>query len=333
MERRRGAQGSGVQPRSGARDLGTNRAAEPGPGKEPRRGARGSRVGPRSGASGSERSRTTESRESGRSRAAEPRDRGWRRTAESRGSERCSAAKPRDRGWSRTAESRWSRMQPRRGAPRSGRSRAAEPRGREWSQQLRLGQEQLKHVSPGSAPPPPPPGRRGLLCVYNLPPGKSAVLQGPGDGGTRRVSVAQVGAGGCAFRGGSGSLLPGKADWSQTALLQGSHFPGAGWTLGGFQPHFLPRPSPLFSQRHLPNSRHYYYTQGTPVLAQRAGKKPGGATEEQRGRGKGKRRGRRRHAARSFAKPHGHHPHPPSAIQPPRVPQQVHPRTHRWTSR
>ena len=173
MERRRGAQGSGVQPRSGARDLGTNRAAEPGPGKEPRRGARGSRVGPRSGASGSERSRTTESRESGRSRAAEPRDRGWRRTAESRGSERCSAAKPRDRGWSRTAESRWSRMQPRRGAPRSGRSRAAESTGREWSQQLRLGQEQLKHVSAGRARP-PPPGHPGLLCVYNLRPGKSA---------------------------------------------------------------------------------------------------------------------------------------------------------------
>ena len=63
---------------------------------------------------------------------------------------------------------------------------------------------------------------------------RALVLQGPGDGGTRRVSVAQVGAGGCALWGGSGSLLPGKADWSQTARLQGSHFAGAGGTLGGF---------------------------------------------------------------------------------------------------
>ena len=63
---------------------------------------------------------------------------------------------------------------------------------------------------------------------------RALVLQGPGDGGTRRVSVAQVGAGRCALWGGSGSLLPGKADWSQTAWLQGSHFPGAGGTLGGF---------------------------------------------------------------------------------------------------
>ena len=62
---------------------------------------------------------------------------------------------------------------------------------------------------------------------------RAPVFQGPGDGGTRRVSVTQVGAGGCALWGGSGSLLPGKADWSQTARLQGSHFAGAGWTLGG----------------------------------------------------------------------------------------------------
>ena len=63
---------------------------------------------------------------------------------------------------------------------------------------------------------------------------RAPVFQGPGDGGTRRVSVTQVGAGGCALWGGSGSLLPGKADWSQTARLQGSHFAGAGGTLGGF---------------------------------------------------------------------------------------------------
>ena len=235
-------------------------------------------------------------------------------------------------------------------APRSlggpGCSRAAEPRDRGGAapRSPRAGSGASSCGSDKSNSSTFQPGGRGRrrlgtrVCSAFITYGRerALVLQGPGDGGTRRVSVAQVGAGGCAFRGGSGSLLPGKADWSQTALLQGSHFPGAGWTLGGFQPHFLPRPSPLFSQRHLPNSRHYYYTQGIPVLAQRAGKKPGGATEEQRGLGKGKRRERRRHAARSFAKPHGHHPHPLSGsepIQPPRVPPQVHPQTHRWTSR
>ena len=136
MERRRGAQGSGVEPRRGARDRGRNRAAEPGSGKEPRRGARGSRVGPRSGASGSE---------------VEP-------LSGALGSER-----------SRTTESL-----------ESGRSHAAEPWDLEWSQQVRLGQEQLKHVSAKSAAPPPPPGHPGLLCVYNLPPGESAGLSRAG---------------------------------------------------------------------------------------------------------------------------------------------------------
>ena len=37
----------------------------------------------------------------------------------------------------------------------------------------------------------------------------------------------------------------GLCPFSQTARLQGSHFPGAVWTLGGFQPYFLPRPGPL----------------------------------------------------------------------------------------
>ena len=199
-------------------------------------------------------------------------------------------------------------MQPRRGAPRSGRSRAAEPTGREWSQQLRLGQEQLKHVSPGSAPP-PPPGHPVCSAFITYGRERALVLQGPGDGGTRRVSVAQVGAGGCAFRGGSGSLLPGKADWSQTALLQGSHFPGAGWTLGGFQPYFLPRPDPLVPQRHFPNLRHYYSTQVNrcgPESRQEAGRSLRGPN----GPGKGKRWGRLRHPVKSFAKPRGHHPHP-----------------------
>ena len=322
MERRRGAQGSGVQPRSGARDLGTNRAAEPGDhgwgraaeprvrrGAEPRSLGNPGGAAPRSpGIAGGDAPRSL-----GDLRGAAPRSPGiaGRAAPRSLGDRGCSrAVEPRDRGGA---------------APRSpGAGSGASSCGSDKSN--------------SSTFHPRARGRRRLgtrVCSAFITYGRerALVLQGPGDGGTRRVSVAQVGAGGCAFRGGSGSLLPGKADWSQTALLQGSHFPGAGCTLGGFRPHFLPRPGPLFSQRHLPNSRHYYYTQGTPVLAQRAGKKPGGATKEQRGRGKGKRRGRRRHAARSFAKPHGHHPHPLSPIQPPRVPQQVHPRTHRWTSR
>ena len=113
-----------------------------------------------------------------------------------------------------------------------------------------------------------------------------------------------------------------------TTRLQGSHFLGAGWTLGGFHRISCRVPATLFSQRHLPNSRHHYFTQGTPVLTRRACKKPGGASEEKRGRGNGKRRRRRRHAARSIANPRGHHAHPlfgSEPIQPPHVPPQVHP--------
>ena len=120
-------------------------------------------------------------------------------------------------------------MEPCQGAREPG----VDPWGRGWSQQRRLGQVHSSTFQPRVR-------RRRLLgtrvrsafITYGRE--RALVLQGPGDIGTRRVSVAQVGAGGCAFRGGSGSLLPGKADWSQTARLQGSHFPGAGWTLGGF---------------------------------------------------------------------------------------------------
>lgn len=132
--------------------------------------------------------------------------------------------------------------------------------------------------------------------------------------------------------GGSGSLLPGKADWSQTARLQGSRTlqgwtalgvrgGGGGWGGGGRWGwgwgwgavlHAFPAASrpPASPQSHLPNSLHYYFTQGTPVLAHRAGKKPGGASEE-----KGGRRGRKGGSGgitmqEVFANPHGLHPHP-----------------------
>ena len=113
------------------------------------------------------------------------------------------------------------------------------------------------------------PGTRVRSAFITYGRERALVPQGLGDVGTRRVSVAQVGEGGCAFRGGSGSP-PQDGRLSQTARLQGSHFPGAVWTLGGFQPYFLPRPGPLFSQRHFPNSRHYYFIQVTLVLARRA---------------------------------------------------------------
>ena len=102
-------------------------------------------------------------------------------------------------------------------------SRDTKPWGLGWSQQLPLRQEHSRTVRPGV--------RRSRLLgtrvrsafiTYSRE--RALVLQGPGDGGTRRVSDAQVGAGGCAFRGGSGSLLHGMADWSQTARLHGSHF-------------------------------------------------------------------------------------------------------------
>lgn len=110
----------------------------------------------------------------------------------------------------------------------------------------------------------------GPLCVYNLPPGRALVLQGPGDGGTRRVSLHRSGVEGVLCGVDLGPFSPGrptgpKPPGSRTPTLQ-----GAGWTLGGFHRIFCHVPATLFSQRHLPNSRHYYFIQGTPVLAGRA---------------------------------------------------------------
>ena len=61
-----------------------------------------------------------------------------------------------------------------------------------------------------------------------------------------------------------------------------------GWGWGAVHRISCRVPAARFSQRHLPNSLHYYFTQGAPVLAWGAGKKPGGASEEKRGRGKGR---------------------------------------------
>ena len=83
-------------------------------------------------------------------------------------------------------------------------------------------------------------------------------------------------------------------------LAPGLPLSRGGWNLGGFHRISCRVMAALFSQRHLPNSRHHYFTQGAPVLSRRAGKKLAGASEEKR---EGKRRQRRRHHARSFANP------------------------------
>ena len=162
-----------------------------------------------------------------------------------------------------------------------------EPGGRGWSQQRRLGQEHSSTFQPGVR-------RRRLLgtrvrsafITYGRE--RTLVLQRPGDIGTRRVSVAQVGAGGCAFRDRSGSLLRGMPDWWGSRAPTSQERSGP---LGGVQPYLRPRPGPLVSQGHVPNFRHHYSTQVIPVMARRAGKKPGGASEDQMGQGRERGRG------------------------------------------
>ena len=170
------------------------------------------------------------------------------------------------------------------------------------SQQLPLPQEHSRTVRPGVS-------RRRLMgtrvrsafITYSRE--RALVLQGPGDGGTRRVSVAQVGAGGCAFRGGSGSLLHRMADWSQTARLHGSHFPGAVSTLfpAASRPPLLPASLPKFPALLL----HPGHPCSGPESRQEAGRRLRGLN----GPGKGKRWGRGHHPVESFATPRGHRPH------------------------
>ena len=191
----------------------------------------------------------------------EPGDRGWSRAAE-----------PGGRGWSPEAGggALGPRVEPCRGA--LGLGPRLEPAAR-----ARTGA--LKHVSAGIAPPPPLPGHQGPLCVYNLQPGNSA---GPSRAGRCRdqKGLCCTGWGGKACFSGRVWVYSRDARLAPNRPAPGLPLPGAVWTLGRFQPYFLPRCGPLFSRRHFPNSRHYYFTQVNPVLARSTSKKPGGASED-----------------------------------------------------
>ena len=134
---------------------------------------------------------------------------------------------------------RWLRVEPggRGGARGRGWSHDAEPwgRGPGWSQQRGLGQEHSSTFQQGVRRRRRFLGTRVRSAFITYSRETALVLQGPGDVGTRRVSVAQVGAERRAFRGGSGSIR-GMPDWPQTARLQGSHFQGRSGPLGGFNP-------------------------------------------------------------------------------------------------
>lgn len=160
----------------------------------------------------------------------------------------------------------------------------------------------LGHVSAGSAPP-PPPGHPGPLWFITYRRERARVLQGPGDGGTRRVSVAQVGAGGCAPCGVDlGPFSPGRPTGPKPPGLQGSHFPGADGTLGGFTafPAASRPPSSPSATSQIPGIT--TSPKAPPVLASESRQEAGRARGE-KAEGAGKRRRRRRHHARSFANP------------------------------
>ena len=180
--------------------------------------------------------------------------------------------RPGGRGWSPGAGG---------GARGRGWSHDAEPwgRGRGWSQQRGLGQEHSSTFQQGVRRRRRFLGTRVRSAFITYSRERALVLQGPGDVGTRRVSVAQVGAGGCVFLGGSVSLLPNRP-------APGLPLPRGGLDPWGVSTLFPAASRPPRSPRHFPNSRHYYSTQVTPVVARRAGKKPGGASEDQMGQGR-----------------------------------------------
>ena len=146
---------------------------------------------------------------------------------------------PGGRGWSPGAEGGAVSRSPvtEGGARGRGWSHDAEPwgRGPGWSQQPGLGQEHSSTFQQGLRRRRRFLGTRVRSAFITYSRETALVLQGPGDVGTRRVSVAQVGAERRAFRGGSGSIR-GMPDWPQTARLQGSHFQGRSGPLGGFNP-------------------------------------------------------------------------------------------------
>ena len=266
-----------------------------------------------------------------------PRGPGWSRAGEPRNRE---GAAPRNPGITRGAAQRslgvlgWSpgvrggtqgtRMEPRLGAREPG-----------WSQQLRLGQQQLKHVSARSAPP-SPPGHPGPLCVYNLPPGKSA---GPSRAGRWRDQKGLC----CTGRGGSVCFV----GWiwvpspREGRLVPNRPAPGLPLSRGGLDPwrvspHFLPRPGrPLLpaSPPKLPASLlHPRHPCSDPESLQEAGRSLRGE--------KGPREWKEEAAAATRCKKYRE---PPRAPRPFPFRVRTHPTssrspagssgTHRWTSR
>ena len=186
-------------------------------------------------------------------------------------------------------------------------SRDAKPWGLGCSQQLPLRQEHSRTVRPGV--------RRRLLLGTRVRSAfitygreRALVLQGPEDGGTRRVSVAQVGAGGCAFRGGSGSP-PQDGRLSQTARLRAPTSQGQSGPLGGFNPIScrVPAPSSPSVTSQIPGiTTSSRSACSGPESRQEAGRSLRGLN----GPGRGKSWGRRLHPLKSSAKPRGHRPHP-----------------------
>ena len=166
-----------------------------------------------------------------------------------------------------------------------------DPWGRGWSQQRRLGQVHSSTFQPRVR-------RRRLLgtrvrsafITYGRE--RALVLQGPGDIGTRRVSVAQVGAGGCAFRGRSGSLLRGMPDWwgSRAPTSQGRSGP-----LGGGVSTLFPAASrPPRLSGSLPKFPALLLHSSHPCCGPESRQEAGRSLRGPNGPGKGKRWGRLR---------------------------------------
>ena len=190
-----------------------------------------------------------------------------------------------------------------------------EPGGRGWSPGAgggargpgvepgaKAGTRALKPFSAESASP-PPPGHQGPLCVYNLRPGKSA---GPSRAGRCRDQKGLC----CTGRG--GRVCFSRRVWVPSPKppgSKGSHFPGAVWTLVGFQPYFLPRPGPLVPPvtSQIPGittpPKSPLLCPGEPARSREEPPRTKWARE-------GKEVGAAAHPVKSFAKPRGHHPHP-----------------------
>ncbi|XDB53952.1 hypothetical protein ABFV05_007568 [Capra hircus] len=131
------------------------------------------------------------------------------------------------------------------------------------------------HLHPSSGP--PPPGTSAQVPLLVKDPGYDAYYDKNGENHKDDLGYVVAGWGRGLHCSGDCGRWYCKEGWPTGPKRPGSTAPTS---QGQFQPYFLPRPGPLFSQRHCPNSRHYYFIQVTLVLARRAGKKPGGDSED-----------------------------------------------------